>query len=146
MRLETVELLTRDRDLIKRHIFFLAAERDSLNAKNNLTADEQLRLNSLAPRIADSIKYLADVETRLLKAIPELDSRIKQLENNFFSTLLYERYVLLKSIKTVAKSLGITLTAAYAMHTQAREAYNLLYEITPYKDPRGRKKGNPHFN
>lgn len=44
MRLETVEKLTNDRDLAQRHIAFLETEIERLKAKNELTADELLRL------------------------------------------------------------------------------------------------------
>ena len=145
MRLETVELLTRDRDLLKRQVIFLSATRDRLKAKNSPDADEQLRFNGIETRLQDCIEYLAVLEHELQKAIPELEKNIGELENPAHKAFLFERYILLTPIKFIAEKLHVNLTAAYAMHTQARDAYNLLHEIPLYKDERGRKKGTPHF-
>ena len=141
MRLETVEKLTNDRDLAQRHILSLAAEIESLKAKDKLSADEQLRLKETEIRLSDCREFLAETERKLKESIPELSRRIRQLDNELFSLILFERYVVLKTVKQLAYELDLNLTAAYAMHTKARDAYNLANGIQPYKDPRGRRKG-----
>lgn len=141
MRLETVEKLTNDRDLAQRHILFLAAELESLKAKSELSADEQLRLKETEIRLSDCREFLAETERKLQEAIPELSRRIRQLDNELFSLILFERYVVLKTVKQLAYELDLNLTAAYAMHTKARDAFNAANGIQPYKDPRGRRKG-----
>lgn len=141
MRLETVEKLTNDRDLAQRHILFLAAELESLKAKSELSADELLRLKEEKLRLSDCKAFLDDTERKLKEAIPELSRRIRQLDNELFSLILFERYVVLKTVKQLAYELDLNLTAAYAMHTKARDAYNAANGIELYKDPRGRRKG-----
>lgn len=141
MKLETVEKLTRDRDLAQRHFSFLSAELEVLNSKAELTADELLRLKEEKLRLSDCKAFLADTERKLKEAIPELSRRIRQLDNELFSLILFERYVVLKTVKQLAYELDLNLTAAYAMHTKARDAYNAANGIELYKDPRGRRKG-----
>ena len=140
MRLETVEKLTNDRDLAQRHILFLAAELETLKAKDKLSADEQLRLKETKIRLSDCREFLAETERKLKESIPELSRRIRELDNELYSLILFERYVVLKTVKQLAYELDLNLTAAYAMHTKARDAYNLANGIQPYKDPRGRRK------
>lgn len=141
MRLETVEKLTNDRDLAQRHIAFLETEIERLKAKNELTADELLRRKETEIRLSDCKAFLADTEHKLQRSIPELSRRIRQLDNELFSMILFERYVVLKTVKQLAYELDLNLTAAYAMHTKARDAYNAANGIELYKDPRGRRKG-----
>ena len=114
MRLETVELLTRDRDLASRHIVFLTAERDRLKEKNDLSADEQLRLAGIETRLNDCKLYLAQLEPQLEKAIPELAQKIRQLKDEKFSLLLFERYICLKPIKFIAQELNLNKKANLA--------------------------------
>lgn len=139
MRLETVEKLTRDRDLAKRHIAFLTAEHDHLKQKKELTADEQLRLQETEIRLSDCTLYLAQLEPQLEKAVSELAQKIRALDNENFSLILFERYILLKPMKLIATTLGLNQTAIYAAHTAARDAYNKAHNISCYKDARGRK-------
>lgn len=139
MKLETVEQLTRDRDLASRHVIFLSAERDKLKAKKELSADEKLRLNEIEPRLNDCRVYLAQLEPKLEKAIPILAQKIRQLPDEKLSWILFERYVLLKSMKTIAQELNLNINLAYSIHTQARDAYNTQEGIPLYKDNRGRK-------
>lgn len=139
MRLETVEQLTHDRDLASRHVIFLTAERDKLKAKKELSADEKLRLNEIEPRLNDCKAYLAQLEPKLEKAIPILAQKIRQLPNEKLSLILFERYVLLKPMKTIAQELNLNINLVYSMHTQARDNYNKQEGIPLYKDPRGRK-------
>lgn len=146
MRLETVEKLTRDRDLASRHIIFLSAERDKLKSKGELSADEKLRLNEIEPRLNDCKAYLAQLEPKLEKAIPILAQKIRQLPDEKLSLILFERYVLLKPMKTIAQELNLNINLVYSMHTQARDAYNTQENIPLYKDSRGRTKGTSHFN
>lgn len=146
MRLETVEQLTRDRDLVSRHVIFLTAERDKLKAKGELSADERLRLNEMESRLPDCKAYLAQLEPKLEKAIPILAQKIRQLPDETLSLILFERYILLKPIRTLSEKLNLNLTAIYALHTKARDAYNKREGIPLYKDNRGRPKGTPHFN
>ncbi len=145
MRLETVELLTHDRDLARQHVILLTAERDRLKAKNELSADEQLRLAGVESRLQDCTRHLASVEAKLEKAIPELEQKIRQIENAVVSSLLFERYILLKPVREIAQELNLCLNTAYSMHAEARKAYNLLQGIPPYQDRRGRKKGTPYL-
>ena len=139
MRLETVESLTHDLHLAQRHVVFLTAGRDKLKAKNDLSADERLRLNEIETRLTDCKAYLAQLEPQLEKAIPELAQKIRQLADEKLSLILFERYVCLKPLKTIAQELNLNINVAYAMHTQARDSYNAQEEIPLYKDPRGRK-------
>lgn len=141
MRLETVARLTNDRDLAKRHILFLSAELEVLNSKDELTADESLRLKETEIRLSDCKAFLADTERELQEAIPELSRRIRQLDNELFSLILFERHILLRTIKETAGNLNLNMSAAYALNCRARDAYNATNGIDPYKDPRGRKKG-----
>lgn len=145
MRLETVEVLTHDRDLARRHVIFLNTERDHLKAKNELSAEEQLCLTGIESCLEDCMLYLASLEPQVAKAISELEQKIRQIENVFFSSLLFERYILLKPMKQIAQELNLKLNTAYAIHAKARDAYNLLQGITPYKDSRGKKKGTPYL-
>lgn len=140
MRLETVEKLTHERDLAKRHLALLAEERATLKDSGELSEDEQLRLQELSVRYSDCKMYLAATEPQLKHAVPELARKIRQLENPQFSLLLFERYVLLKPLKEIGEKLHINQTAVYSAHDRARNAYNDFYGIPRYKDKRGRKK------
>lgn len=140
MRLETVRNLTRDRDLAERHILFLSAERDKLKAKPELTEDEALRLKELESRLEDVTRYLAQLKPRLHDAIVELSEKIRQLPDKKQSLMLFEVYVLLVPIRATAQILGLNDTAAYNMHSKARDAYNTAQGIPLYKDGRGHKK------
>lgn len=144
IRLETVEAITADRDLVKRHIAFLTAELESLKAKTELLADEQTRSEEIALRINDCKAYLETLEAQLPLAVAELSKRIRQLNNAKFSMILFEKYVCLHSLRDIAEKLGLTLNTIYHAHCNARDAYNLANGIQPYKDSRGRKKGNPN--
>lgn len=146
MRLETVEKLTRDRDLAARHVSFLTAERDKLKNKSELAADESLRLKEIETRLADVKIYFAQLEPQLQAAIVELSQKIRQLEDKKFSALLFERYILLVPLRTIAKNLNLTDTAAYEAHSKARDAYNTAQGIPLYKDNRGRKKWCDQWN
>lgn len=140
MHLDTVERLTHNRDLAKRHIKFLAMERERLLSKAELAADEQFRLRELETRLSDCTLYLSEIEPQLAEAVPELSRRIRELDDENLSLILFERYVMLKPIRQIARELELNLTATYANHTQARDKYNLLFGIPIYKDPRGRRK------
>ena len=140
MRLDTVEKLTTDRDLVKRHSAFLSSECERLQAKTELSADEQLRLKEIEIRLSDCKLYLAETERELQQAVPEPAKRIRQLGNEKFSLILFEKYVLLKRLRDISETLGLSPSATYNMHTAARDEYNKLFDIPPYKDPRGRKK------
>lgn len=146
MRLETVEILTRDRDLAARHIQFLSAERDKLKNKSELAADESLRLKDIESRLADVKIYFAQLEPQLQAAIVELSQKIRQLEDKKISVLLFERYILLVPLRTIAKKLNLNITAAYQAHSKARDAYNTAQGIPLYKDSRGRKKWCDQWN
>lgn len=146
MKLEVVELLTRDRDLTKRHIAFLASERDKLmKAKTELLADEQTRIEEIALRINDCTAYLETLEAQLPLAVAELSKRIRQLDNAKYSLILFERYICLNSLRDMTEKLGLNLNMIYQLHYKARNAYNVANGIQPYKDPRGRRKGTPNF-
>lgn len=140
MKLETVSILSHNISQAARHIQFLSAERDKLKSKSGLTAEESLRLKEIELRLADVKAYSAKLEPQLQAAIVELSKRIRQLENKQQSLILFERYVLLVPIRTIAKKLGLNITAAYNMHSKARDAFNAAEGIPLYKDNRGRKK------
>lgn len=146
MRLETVENLTRDRDLAARHIQFLSAERDKLKNKSELAADESLRLKEIETRLADVKIYFAQLEPQLQAAIVELSQKIRQMEDKQQSLILFEKYILLKPLRTIAKKLNLNNTAAYQAHAKARDAYNTAQGIPLYKDSRGRKKWCDQWN
>lgn len=146
MRLETVENLTRDRDLAARHIQFLSAERDKLKNKSELAADESLRLKEIETRLADVKIYFAQLEPQLQAAIVELSQKIRQIEDKQQSLILFEKYILLKPLRTIAKNLNLNDTAAYQAHSKARDAYNTAQGIPLYKDSRGRKKWCDQWN
>lgn len=141
MKLEVVESLTRDRDLAQRHFSFLSAELEVLNSKAELTADEQLRLKETEIRLSDCKAFLDDTERKLKESIPELSRRIRQLDNELFSLILFERHILLRTIKETAGKLNLNMSAAYQLNCRARDAYNKQEGIPLYKDPRGRRKG-----
>lgn len=145
MRLDTVERLTNDINLATRHIEFLTDEYDQLKGISNLTPSEAIHLREVRLHLTDCKEYLAQLEPQLESAITELAKNIRKLNNKSYAMILFERYICLKPIRIVAEELGLNLTAAYALHTQARDAYNALQGIKPYKDPRGRKKGTPSF-
>jgi hypothetical protein len=145
MRLETVERLTHDIDLATRHIEFLTDESDQLKKTSGLSPTEKTHLREVILHLSDCKEYLAQLEPQLESAITELAENIRKLNNKSYAMILFERYICLKPIRIVADELGLNLTAAYALHTQARDAYNALQGIKPYKDPRGRKKGTPSF-
>ena len=144
MKLEIVEVLTNDRDLTKRHIAFLTSELEGLKAKSQLPADEELRLKEIELRLTDCANYLANLEEQLTLAVAELSKRIRQLDNELYSLVLFERHVLLRTIRDTASNLGLNLSAAYKLNCQARNAYNVANGIQPHKDPRGRRKGTPN--
>lgn len=144
MKLEIVEVLTNDRDLTKRHIDFLTAEYESLKAKTELLADEQTRSEEIALRINDCKAYLETLEAQLPLAVAELSKRIRQLDNAKYSLILFEKYICLNSLRDMTEKLGLNLNMIYQLHYKARSAYNVANGIEPYKDPRGRKKGNPN--
>lgn len=146
MRLETVENLTRDRDLAARHIQFLSGERDKLKNKSELTADESLRLKEIETRLADVKIYFAQLEPQLQAAIVELSQKIRQMEDKQQSLILFEKYILLKPLRTIAKKLNLNTTAAYQAHSKARDAYNTAQGIPLYKDSRGRKRWCDQWN
>ena len=147
MRLETIENLTRDRDLAARHIQFLSAERDKLkNKPEQLTADESLRLKEIETRLADVKIYFAQLEPQLQAAIVKLSQKIRQMEDKQQSLILFEKYILLKPMRTIAEKLHLNITAAYNMHSKARDAYNTAQGIPLYKDSRGRKKWCDQWN
>ena len=148
MHLETVEQLTRDRDLASRHVIFLSAERDKLKAKeakDELSTDERLRLNEIESRLPDCRAYLAELEAKLEKAIPILAQKIRQLPDETLSLILFEKYVLLRPIRTLAEKLNLSLNAIYQLHTKAKNLYNEQEGIPYYQDKRGRKKGTPYL-
>lgn len=145
MRLDTVERLTNDINLATRHISFLTAERDRLKEVANLSPTEQIRLHEVELHLTDCKDYLLKLEPKLQSAIVELATNIRELDSKPYKMILFERYICLKTLKVIAEELGLNLNAAYALHTQARDAYNTLQGIEPYKDPRGRKKGTPYF-
>lgn len=141
MRLETVENLTRDRDLAARHIQFLSGERDKLkNKSGRLAADESLRLKEIETRLADVKIYFAQLEPQLQAAIVELSQKIRQMEGKQQSLILFEKYILLKPLRTIAEKLNLNITATYHAHAKARDAYNTAQGIPLYKDNRGRKR------
>lgn len=144
IRLETVEAITADRDLVKRHIIFLSAEYEGLKAKTQLLADEELRLKEIELRLADCTLYLAKLEQELPAAIAELSTRIKRLGNLNFELLLTERYVLLKPMRVIAEELAMNVTAVYAAHNRAKKAFNEQNNLPFVQDPRGRRKGTPN--
>lgn len=146
MRLETVENLTRDRDLAARHIQFLSGERDKLKNKSELAADESLRLKEIESRLADVKIYFAQLEPQLQAAIVELSQKIRQIEDKQQSLILFEKYILLKPLRTIAKKLNLNITAAYHAHAKARDAYNTAQGIPLYKDSRGRKRWCDQWN
>lgn len=146
MRLETVENLTRDRDLAARHISFLTAERDKLKNKSELAADESLRLKEIETRLADVKIYFAQLEPQLQADIVELSQKIRQMEDKQQSLILFEKYILLKPLRTIAKKLNLNITAAYHAHAKARDAYNTAQGIPLYKDSRGRKRWCDQWN
>lgn len=146
MRLETVENLTRDRDLAARHIQFLSGERDKLKNKSELAADESLRLKEIETRLADVKIYFAQLEPQLQAAIVELSQKIRQMKDKQQSLILFEKYILLKPLRTIAKKLNLNITAAYHAHAKARDAYNTAQGIPLYKDSRGRKKWCDQWN
>ena len=147
MRLETIENLTRDRDLAARHIQFLSAERDKLkNKPEQLTADESLRLKEIETRLAGVKIYFAQLEPQLQAAIVKLSQKIRQMEDKQQSLILFEKYILLKPMRTIAEKLHLNITAAYNMHSKARDAYNTAQGIPLYKDSRGRKKWCDQWN
>lgn len=146
MRLETVENLTRDRDLAARHIQFLSGERDKLKNKSELAADESLRLKEIETRLADVKIYFAQLEPQLQAAIVELSQKIRQMEDKQQSLILFEKYILLKPMRTIAEKLNLNITAAYHAHAKARDAYNTAQGIPLYKDSRGRKKWCDQWN
>ena len=146
MRLETVENLTRDRDLAARHISFLTAERDKLKNKSELAADESLRLKEIETRLADVKIYFAQLEPQLQAAIVELSQKIRQMEDKQQSLILFEKYILLKPMRTIAEKLHLNITAAYHAHAEARDTYNTAQGIPLYKDNRGRKRWCDQWN
>lgn len=146
MRLETVEILTRDRDLAARQIQFLSAERDKLKNKSELAADESLRLKEIESRLADVKIYFAQLEPQLQAVIVELSQKIRQMEDKQQSLILFEKYILLKPLRTIAEKLNLNITAAYQAHAKARDAYNTAQGIPLYKDSRGRKKWCDQWN
>ena len=145
MRLETVKNLTRDRDLAARHIKFLSGERDKLK-NSELAADESLRLKEIESRLADVKIYFAQLEPQLQAAIVELSRKIRQMEDKQQSLILFEKYILLKPLRTIAKKLNLNITAAYHAHAKARDAYNTAQGIPLYKDSRGRKRWCDQWN
>lgn len=144
MRLELVETLTNDKNLVQRHIAFLVSELEGLKAKPELPADEELRMKEIALRINDCKAYLETLEAQLPLAVAELSKRIRQLDNEKYSLILFEKHILLNSLRDMAEKLGLNLNMIYQLHYKARNAYNVANGIEPYKDPRGRKKGNPN--
>lgn len=146
MKLETVEKLTRDRDLAQRHIQFLSAERDKLKNNPELTADESLRLKEIELRLADVKFFLEQLKPQLQAAIVELSQKIRQLKDEKQSLILFEKYVLLVPLRTIAKALNLNDAAAYLAHSKARDAYNTAQGIPLYKDNRGRKKWCAQWN
>lgn len=146
MRLETVENLTRDRDLAARHIQFLSGERDKLKNKSELAADESLRLKEIETRLADVRIYFAQLEPQLQAAIVKLSQKIRQMGDKQQSLILFEKYILLKPMRTIAEKLHLNITAAYHAHAKARDTYNTAQGIPLYKDSRGRKRWCDQWN
>ena len=139
IRLETVEKLTKDRDLVQRHIKFLTAARDKLKAKGELTAEDLATLYSIEDRLKDCKAYLDEIVPALAKAVAELSHSLRQMHDKRQSTLLFERYIVLRSIRDIAQEFGYPLTAVYEWHRKARDAYNAANGIPLYKDKRGRR-------
>lgn len=139
IRLETVEKLTKDRDFVQRHIKFLTAARDKLKAKGELTAENLATLYSIEDRLSDCKAYLDEIVPALEKAVAELANSLRQMSDKKQSTLLFERYIVLRQIRDIAQEFGYPLTAVYQWHRQARDAYNAAHGIPLYKDNRGRR-------
>ena len=146
MRLETVERLTRDKDLATRHIQFLSAERDKLKNNPELTADGLLQLKEIELRLADVKFFLEQLKPQLQAAIVELSQKIRQLKDEKQSLILFEKYVLLVPLRKIAKALNLNDAAVYHAHSKARDAYNTANGIPLYKDSRGRKKWRDQWN
>ena len=140
IRLETVEKLTKDRDLVQRHIKFLTAARDKLKAKGELTAEDLATLYSIEDRLSDCKAYLDEIVPALEKAVFELANNLRQMHDKRQSTLLFERYVVLRQIRDIAQEFGYPLSCVYEWHRKARDAYNAAHGIPLYKDNRGRRK------
>lgn len=140
IRLETVEKLTKDRDLAQRHIKFLTAARDKLKAKGELTAENLATLYSIEDRLSDCKAYLDEIVPALEKAVAELSHSLRQMSDTKQSLLLFERYIVLRSIRDIAAEFDYPLTAVYEWHRKARDAYNAANGIPLYKDNRGRPK------
>ena len=147
MKLETVSILSHNISQASRHISFLTAERDKLkNKPEQLTAEDSLRLREIETRLADVKIYLGQLKPQLQAAIVELSQKIRQMEDKQQSLILFEKYILLKPLRTIAKKLNLNITAAYHAHAKARDAYNTAQGIPLYKDNRGRKKWCDQWN
>ena len=146
MRLETVAILDNNIRQATRHIQFLSSERDKLKKKSELTAEDSLRLKELETRLADVKIYFAQLEPQLQAAIVELSQKIRQMEDKQQSLILFEKYILLKPMRTIAEKLHLNITAAYHAHAEARDTYNTAQDIPLYKDNRGRKRWCDQWN
>lgn len=140
IRLETVEMLTKDRDLAQRHIKFLTAARDKLKAKGEMSAENLATLYSIEDRLKDCKAYLDEIVPALEKAVTELANNLRQMSDKRQSTLLFERYIVLRQIRDIAQEFGYPLSCVYEWHRKARDAYNAAHGIPLYKDNRGRRK------
>lgn len=142
MKLEIVGILTHDCNLAKRHVAFLTRQLDQLKSKGELSADDQLRLKDIEAHLNSCQLYFETLEPQLKKAIPELTEKIRKLENPNLSAILFERYILLKPLKHIAKEMGLPVNVLYSKHVLARDAYNTQEGIPLYKGPRGRNPYN----
>ena len=140
IRLETVEKLTKDRDLVQRHIKFLTAARDKLKAKGEMSAEDLATLYSIEDRLSDCKAYLAEICPTLEKEVFELSHNLRQMSDKKLSTLLFEHYIVLRSIRDIAQEFGYPLSRVYEWHSKARDAYNAAHGIPLYKDNRGRRR------
>lgn len=140
VRLETVEMLTKDRDLAQRHIKFLTAARDKLKAKAEMTAEDLATLYSIEDRLKDCKAYLDEIVPALAKAVTELANGLRQMSDKRQSLLLFERYIVLRSIRDIAQEFGYPLTRVYEWHRKARDAYNAANGLRFTRDKRGRRR------
>lgn len=140
IRLETVEMLTKDRNLVQRHIKFLTAARDKLKAKGEMTAEDLATLYSIEDRLKDCKAYLAEICPALEKAVFDLAHNLRQMSDKKLSILLFERYIVLRSIRDIAQEFGYPLTCVYEWHRKARDEYNAANGIPLTRDNRGRRR------
>ena len=88
----------------------------------------------------DCKAYLDEIVPTLAKAVAELSHSLRQMSDKKQSTLLFERYIVLRQIRDIAQEFGYPLSCVYEWHRKARDAYNAAHGIPLYKDKRGRPK------